>query len=383
MGPVAAAILPEIESLRDNWHGEISPEIQERAAQAIDAIKRPVPVTGCCIPVGILDGFKSWVRGGPRGAGSLKGVRLEDQARNQLWFEEFLCGKPAIVVFFYTLCDKPQRCSLTIAKLARVQKLLAQKNVTAQIRTAAITYDPAFDTADRLFSYGQSRGLVLDDDHRMLRTVEDFAPVKAYFRLGVNFIESLVNKHRVEAFILDRQGQVAASFERIQWDEQRMVQEAIALLAEPIDRKNPNPRPQSAPSKNTARSAAILASTGGLSLATALFPKCPACWMAYLSAFGVAGLEWAAYPRWLLPLLCALMILNLGGLWWRGRVLQRMAGFYLALAGSLLLLDSVLGLNFSFASKCGVLLNMAGSVFSVLAPARSRFAVPVGRARTA
>ena len=38
-------------------------------------------------------------------------------------FKDFFHGQPSIVVFFYTRCDNPMKCSLTVAKLARVQAI--------------------------------------------------------------------------------------------------------------------------------------------------------------------------------------------------------------------------------------------------------------------
>jgi protein SCO1/2 len=124
------------------------------------------------------------------------------------------------------------KCSLTVAKLARVQKLLEAHGLTDQMRTAAITYDPAFDIPERLRIYGQDRGVRLDANHRMLRAVDRNDVLDGYFELGVNFIKSLVNRHRIEAYILDAKGRIAVSFERIHWDEQQIVRRAIEVLYE-------------------------------------------------------------------------------------------------------------------------------------------------------
>ena len=59
--------------------------------------------------------------------------------------------------------------------------------------------------------------------HRMLRATDGMDALCAHFGLGVNFIESLVNRHRIEAYILDAEGRIAVSFERIHWDEQQVV----------------------------------------------------------------------------------------------------------------------------------------------------------------
>lgn len=66
----------------------------------------------------------------------------------------------------------------------------------------------------------------------MLRAIDGVSALRSHFKLGVNFIESLVNRHRVEAYILDAEGRVAASFERLHWDEEQVVDRAIEVLKE-------------------------------------------------------------------------------------------------------------------------------------------------------
>jgi len=168
----------------------------------------------------------------------VESIVLEDHNSERITFKEFFEGRPSIVVFFYTRCDNPLKCSLTVAKLARVQKLLEAQGFGDQIGTAAITYDPAFDRPERLRVYGQDRGVRLDARHRMLRAAEDNDALRRHFDLGVNFVGSLVNRHRIEVYILDAKGRIAARFERIHWDEQQVVTRAIEFLSESKIRGN-------------------------------------------------------------------------------------------------------------------------------------------------
>ena len=123
---------------------------------------------------------------------------FEDHDGLSITFKEFFRGHPSIVVFFYTRCDNPLKCSLTVTKLARIQKLLEAQGLADQIHTAAITYDPAFDLPERIRGYGQHRGVRMDARHRMLRATDGIDTLRRHFKLGVNFIESLVNRHRIE-----------------------------------------------------------------------------------------------------------------------------------------------------------------------------------------
>ena len=59
-----------------------------------------------------------------RGAEAVESIALQDHKGDTITFKEFFHGRPSIVVFFYTRCDNPMKCSLTVTKLARIQKLL-------------------------------------------------------------------------------------------------------------------------------------------------------------------------------------------------------------------------------------------------------------------
>jgi protein SCO1 len=119
---------------------------------------------------------------------------------------------------------------LTITKLARRQKAIVEEQLEGLLRTAAITYDPAYDLPHRLRAYGENRGVMFSDDNRMFRARSGFGELQEYFQLGVNFTGSTVNRHRLELFVLDSQGEIVATFTRLQWDVQDVLEQAKALL---------------------------------------------------------------------------------------------------------------------------------------------------------
>ncbi|WP_025032111.1 SCO family protein [Bradyrhizobium sp. DOA9] len=229
LGPNALAVQPQLESWRAE-HG-LSRKLRldlDRTLQAIREPDRAIP--SCC--GGLPAAGSVSIRGATesREPSSINFVLMQDQDGKSLRFLEFFGGKPAIVVFFYTRCDNPMKCSLTVTKLARIQALLGARGLAGRIRTAAITYDPEFDRAERLRVYGQDRAVRTDEDHRMLRAVEGNDALRSYFELGVNFGEALVNRHRIELFILDPTGRIAVCFERLQWDEEQIVARAVETL---------------------------------------------------------------------------------------------------------------------------------------------------------
>ena len=164
------------------------------------------------------------------GASHMSAVRFQDHAGTALSFADVFHGRPSIVVFFYTRCDNPAKCPLTMYRFGRLQRLLEERQLGDSIATAAITYDPDYDRADRLRQYAESWGVKPSDRHRILRTVSGFDEVSDYFSLGVNFSASgIVNRHRLEAYVLDGRGRIARAVTRRRWDEAQLVEMATAI----------------------------------------------------------------------------------------------------------------------------------------------------------
>lgn len=365
LGPAARGVLPALETLCKN-RGCFSARVREDLARTMGSIRNHVPVDhsstdACCsLPDG-LGNVLAWARGSRRACQDVEAIVFEDHQGANVTFAEFFWGNPSVVVFFYTRCDNPQKCSLTIAKLARIQGLLSERGLIDQIRTAAITYDPAFDSSERMRGYGKNRGVQLSAGHRILRPTEGINALRTHFRLGVNFVESLVNRHRIEIYLLDAAGAIAASYERIHWDEEQVVDRVAELLKE--ERLRP---PPVASTNRGVRPAATVPVFGTLaSLGFAFFPKCPFCWGAYFSVFGMTSLGQVPYSSWLQPVFGALMLLNLYCVWVRGRATRRMTAFGLVAAGAfgIILSRTLSGLE-PVSAWCGVGLTLAGSFLS-------------------
>jgi protein SCO1/2 len=371
LGPEAREVLPQLESLLAA-HGGLPKKLHAEIKTAIQAIR-----TGnqqqhgsdpCCT---LPDGLKkvlSFTGASRRDSKPIEEIVFQDQNGESFTFKELFCGHPSIVVFFYTRCDNPLKCSLTITRLAHVQKLLESRGLAEKICTAAITYDPGFDLPDRLFSYGQSRGMRFDGKHRMLRTPKHFAELRDHFKLGVNFVESLVNRHKVEAYLLDAQGRITSCFERIQWDEEQLVDRSIGLLEET---NQPVTLPVNPNTKSDGHAAThalgVLAA-----IALAFFPKCPLCWASYLSVFGIAGLEQVPYSPWLQPFFVAVMFINLATVWFRRRSTAGTIALWLVATGAGAILVFQLAFSWKSAAICGLLLTMAGSLLSALGARTAR-----------
>jgi len=357
LGPAARAILPQLETLRRKSHA-LSKARRRDLDRLIANLRNATAVDekACCSPpFGIRDLWSS--ARGRTTPPSIGDTRLEDHDGNSLTFDDLCRGHVTIAIFFYTRCDNPLKCSLSVTKLGRLQRLIEERGLTGQIHTAAMTYDPAFDLPDRLRRYGQLRGMRPNAENRLLRAPDGIDPLRRHFALGVSFIESLVNRHRIEAYILDAEGRPVYAFERLRWDEQAVLDRAVEVL---------NRRETGEAPTTPARSIVSSAMTVMASLAWALFPKCPMCWAAYVSAFGIAGLDRLPYLPWVQPVLAAAMIITLGTTWLRARETGRLEGACLVTVGVILIVLTRFGTL--DAAGWGLALTLLGSVIGAFAP---------------
>jgi protein SCO1/2 len=227
LGAHATSAVPELEALLAP--GGLPAALRGNVGRALQSI-RGAPARADAAATFSCCGAQVPAAKRDRSSTEIESVLLEDHAGERISFKAFFRGQPSIVAFFYTRCDNPLKCSLTIAKVARAQRLLDAQGVADRIRTAAITYDPAFDLPARLRIYGLDRGMRMDAGHRLFRAVAGNEAVQGHFGLGVNYVGSLVNRHRIELYILDAQARVAASFERLRWDEREVVARAVEVL---------------------------------------------------------------------------------------------------------------------------------------------------------
>lgn len=210
--PFSADVLPEIEAALASV-SRASLAVHHCCASAPAPIAAPTPVKTARSEIDV---------------GS---IALQDQDGTVISFSDFFSGRPSLLTFFYTRCMNPNKCSLTITRLSRLQKLIGTAGMRKKFNVAAISYDPVFDAPDRLRAYGSARGMTFDIRNRLLRTTGAFEPLQHWLDLGVGYGSTTVNQHRIEAFLLDPAGEPHTSVLRQQWDEHFAFAGLQALLS--------------------------------------------------------------------------------------------------------------------------------------------------------
>ena len=223
LGPRAKAALEDLEELVGDEGESFSPAVRARLEEAVNAVSRDdAPAAACCCAETEADAAAPRVAGPPTGTREgLASLVLEDQDGTRLRFSEAFSGHPTALAFFYTRCNNPEKCSLTVTRLARLGQRLAQAGLPANV--AGISYDPGFDRPARLRTFGADRGMIFSPRCRLLRTVGPFDPLRDAFDLGVGFGPVTVNRHRLDLVVLDASLDVVERFERRLWHEETVL----------------------------------------------------------------------------------------------------------------------------------------------------------------
>jgi cytochrome oxidase Cu insertion factor (SCO1/SenC/PrrC family) len=224
LGPRAKAALGDLEALVVGEGESFSPAVRVKLQAAVEAISRAgSSAPDCCCGEVDAEAKAATRVADPdteitQGLGNLA---LEDQDGLRLSFSEAFSGRPTALAFFYTRCTNPEKCSLTVTRLARLGQSLVQAGLDAN--AAGISYDPGFDRPARLKTFGADRGMIFSPRCRLLRTVGPFEPLRDSFDLGVGFGPVTVNRHRLDLVVLDASLDVVERLERRLWHEETVL----------------------------------------------------------------------------------------------------------------------------------------------------------------
>ncbi|KQT35587.1 hypothetical protein ASG22_00720 [Chryseobacterium sp. Leaf405] len=356
----AQYVLPDLYHLETQMAEYFSSENRKLLTECIETIeKADASVDDCCtLPIEVYnqkDNHQS-----SKSEIALDNIMLQDHEGNLLEWNDYFKGKYTVLSFFYTKCHNPRKCIQTIYNLANIQKKIKASNYS-DIQTAAITYDPTYDTSSILKSYGNNRNYHFDESNRMFRVTDGMRSLIENLDIGVNYKGAEVNVHRIEVYIINPEGKIERSFLRFQ-AEDNLIMDALEELVG--NEKLPVSKKTEQKSKKPTITNRL--STIVLPILIAFFPKCPMCWMAYFNLIGISSIVSVSYQPWLVYAFAGLAIFNLVNLYRLSKKRNGLFPFYLALVGMLLL-----GLNYwlelgSLIMVLGFLLTLTSTLLSSL-----------------
>jgi protein SCO1/2 len=144
-----------------------------------------------------------------------------------------LIDKPVAITFFYSRCQNSTKCSLAVAQLGALQRQLAQAGLSDKVRLLAITYEPQFDTPERISRFATDRGLWLGENALALQLDSDrHQQLVDEIQAPANYNAGWVNAHGVELSLLDASGRLVRKYHTLLWDNDQVVKDLKRVLAE-------------------------------------------------------------------------------------------------------------------------------------------------------
>lgn len=135
-------------------------------------------------------------------------------------------GKALALTFIYTRCPQPDQCTLMSNNFAAIEKeLQPQAEVYAKTHLLSVTFDPEYDTAKVMRSYGASHtGRYSDETFKHWEfatgTADEVKRLAEYFGVR-SFKDSTTGKdeliHSLRTAVIDRQGKLVKLYRGNEW----------------------------------------------------------------------------------------------------------------------------------------------------------------------
>lgn len=206
-----------------------SSSLQQEAQRAVWMIERP---DRRAAGLRAADFVTPWLDPAQRSGAPLHGVTFVAHDGRTRGAAE-LAGKPLAVTFAYTRCDNPNKCPVTIAAMAGLQRALRRARLDDQVRLAVITLDPRHDDAVRLAAMARLQGLDLGDDVLMLRPGEEpLRRLEETLDVPVGHGAGQINNHGIALYLFDREGRFVRRHHSVVWDRDAVVADLGRLARE-------------------------------------------------------------------------------------------------------------------------------------------------------
>lgn len=144
-------------------------------------------------------------------------MKFMDHCGNEIRGKDLL-GSPCVLVFFYTGCDNPARCSQNVDTMIRFRRLLDDENGSdmnnSKVRLCLITLEPERDTPTILHRYGKRFDFPFSNEVMILKPAEScLRTLEASLKLPVSRCCNVVTNHGVTWYLVDKSGSLVGRYE--------------------------------------------------------------------------------------------------------------------------------------------------------------------------
>lgn len=210
------------------------------ATLALEKLSDP---KSCCAKPGEVTETKSWqvnnasfaspwLQPGERNKSLPAAIRIGDQLNRNISFKK-LRGKPLVIAFFYTRCTNPNKCSRTVTELGKLQQVLQQQSMENNVYTGLVSYDPEYDSPDRIQKYAATRGLKLDEQTLAMNIPANYLQeLLKSFNIEANYDGSIVNIHDIQLLLFDKNNRFVRMYGQVIWDNNSLISDIKKLQEE-------------------------------------------------------------------------------------------------------------------------------------------------------
>lgn len=140
-------------------------------------------------------------------------------------------GKPTIATFIFTRCPNPQMCPLQAQKMAWLQGKLERAGLNDKVNLLLISFDPDYDTPERLNKFGKDAGVKFTNARMLRPTPAEFNEFIDEFPIRVGFSKTAQVNHKTDLFMLDHNGGFTRMYYGM-WDDAKVLAETKRLVDE-------------------------------------------------------------------------------------------------------------------------------------------------------
>ncbi len=178
----------------------------------------------------------SWLEPADREPFDLDFVMTDQDGRSLVLSE--LVGSPLAMSFIFTRCPNPNLCPVITLTMAHLQRDLETAGLAPKVRLLLMTYDPVYDTPQRLKKYGEDHGLRFTRAAMLRPEPDQFRRLLGEFQVGVDYHADGSIGHTIELLLIDGQGRFVRDYQGQIWDNALVLADLKRLVAEQEQKNN-------------------------------------------------------------------------------------------------------------------------------------------------
>lgn len=148
-----------------------------------------------------------------------------------------LMDRPAVMSFIFTRCSNPEMCPTITIQMAHLQRDLEKQGLSDKVRLLLLSYDPVYDTPQRLKKWGADRGLRFDNAVMLRPSVEQYRDLISELAISVAPLADGTFNHTYELLLLDAQGRFVRDYRGDIWNNEPVIEDLRKLVTEAGDKQ--------------------------------------------------------------------------------------------------------------------------------------------------